>query len=173
MQTNYIPKLTSVKIKVYFSKRQLRSSILVFWCLFIVLGPSVVSKQHAKTPSSKIKGLGTNQGLLEINLRKRQDIFSFLDSWREGLAKRQSGGLDAVLQSETGLEFKYAQMLKPKNLQIIKRFDPGFEYFLAKSGVFSFQLGVSCYRNIVGGDGVLVFTDLAFLLGSLNIPVTR
>lgn len=173
MQTNYLPKLTSVKIQVYFSKRQLRSSILVFWCLCVALGPSITSKQHAKAPKRKIKGLGTNQGLVEINLCKRQDIFSFLDSWREGLAKRQSAGLDTVMYSETSLEFKYTQMLKPKNLQIIKKFDPGFEYFLAKAGAFNLQIGVSCYRNVVGGGGVLTYADLSFLLGCLNVPVTR
>lgn len=75
----YRCKLSTIKIRVQFSRRQVRSVILVFWCLFIALGPHFTRKASIQVPLKKVTGLGARQGMFNLELIRQTDVLTFLD----------------------------------------------------------------------------------------------
>lgn len=166
---NYMRKFSTIKIRVQFSRRQTRSIVLMFWCLFIALGPYLTRTADIQEPLKKIGGLGARQGVYALTLKKRADIHSFLDLWTTDLATTNLIFLRTVKLHQTGALLEYGKTLRPSKSWVILKHDPAIEYFLAKAGVFTVLISFSEFPEQVELEDLQEIEEVVFALNCLGL----
>lgn len=130
-----IPCVKKVKIRIFFSKKLVRSTVLLFWFLFLIFGKKSFSRNLIK-PAKRVTGLGTKQSISNIVLYNMFDIYSFIDKWTKGLSRRNLIYLRKRFVSNGSVFLQYSKVIRPQNYTRLIALDPGVDYFVSKVGFF-------------------------------------
>lgn len=141
-----IPEINTVKIRVFLSKKMLRSTILAFWFLFIIFGGGVAHTKLQK-PSKKFKGLGSKQSMCSFEYSDKYTMFAFVDVWLKNLSSRSLIYLKKNHIAKGYLFLQYSKILRPKRYPTLVYLDKGCDYFISKVGFFQLimTLGSTAY----------------------------
>lgn len=130
-----IPSVKKIKIRIFFSKKLVRSTILLFWFLFLVFGSKIIKKQLVK-PTKRVLGLGTKQAILTLSIYNLFDIYTFIDKWTKTLYRRNLIYLRKRFVSKGSVFLQYSKIIRPYNYTKLTALDPGVDYFISKAGFF-------------------------------------
>lgn len=130
-----IPTLHQIKINVFFSRKSVRSTILIFWFLFFIFGYHTLLFK-LQNPSQKVSGLGSKQVVAPLKLRSQGSVWAFLDYWTTGCALTNLIYLKKRVILGPSLHLGYSTIPRPSKIYSINSLDKGYDYYLTRVGHF-------------------------------------
>lgn len=143
--TEDIPIISKQKICIFFSKKNVRSTILVFWFLFLILSSNFLKTKLIK-PKKRRPGFSIKHVESQTLLYNTFDIFSFLDIWRKRLVVANLIYLKKVNIEKGAVSLNYTKILRPRRYSTLAYLDRGCDYYVSKIGFFSLRMCFNACR---------------------------
>lgn len=147
-KSSQVPCLKKIKYRVVFSRRLLRSTILVFYFLFLVgvIDPrvfNITSSTQGKSSAAYVK----KHPPVVMSLYRKITALAFVDSWVFEVAKPNLIDLSLKRYTPTGCLLVYGKVVRPRQVGVLTYLDPGLEYFVPKVGLTEVMLTMTGSNN--------------------------